>query len=109
MPDDDDRDEQSDVTLLARMAQGDQEALHDLYARYRGPVWRYVSRLLNEDTTLTEEVTQDVFVGIWRHAAAFRAEASPATWLFRIARHCALNARRNLARRLRGRVAHRGR
>jgi hypothetical protein len=35
--DDDDRDERSDVALLSRMAQGDQQALQELYARYRGP------------------------------------------------------------------------
>src|SRR6476620_6559391 len=98
--DDYDRDDLSDVALLSRTAQGDQHALQELYARYRGPVWRYVWRLVNDDASLADEVTQDVFIAVWRQAATFRAEASPATWLFRIARHRALNARRNLARRL---------
>ena len=100
---DDDRDDLSDVALLSRMAQGDdQQALQELYARYRRPVWRYIWRLVNDDPNLADEVTQDVFVAAWRQAATFRAEASPATWLFRIARHRAINARRNLARRLEG-------
>ena len=98
----DDRDDLSDVALLSRTAQGDKQALQELYARYRGPVWRYVWRLVNDDPNLADEVTQDVFIAVWRQAATFRAEASPATWLFRIARHRAINARRNLARRLEG-------
>ena len=95
-------DEQSDVTLLIQMARGDQQALQQLYARYRGSLWRYIWRLVNEDAHLADEVTQDVFVAVWRQAATFRAEATPATWLFRIARHRALNARRDLARRVEG-------
>lgn len=94
--------EQSDVTLLIQMARGDQQALQQLYARYRGSLWRYIWRLVNEDAHLADEVTQDVFVAVWRQAATFRAEAAPATWLFRIARHRALNARRDLARRVEG-------
>ena len=83
-------DEQSDVTLLIQMARGDQQALQQLYARYRGSLWSYIWRLVNEDAHLADEVTQDVFVAVWRQAATFRAEATPATWLFRIARHRAL-------------------
>jgi|SoiMethySBSTD1v2_1073268.scaffolds.fasta_scaffold1486773_1 RNA polymerase sigma-70 factor, ECF subfamily len=98
-------DAHSDVTLLIQMARGDQQALQQLYARYRGPLWRYIWRLVNEDAQdahLADEVTQDVFVAVWRQAATFRAEATPATWLFGIARHRALNARRDLARRVEG-------
>ena len=95
-------DAHSDVTLLIQMARGDQQALQQLYARYRGPLWRYIWRLVNEDAHLADEVTQDVFVAAWRQAATFRAEATPATWLFRIACHRALNARRDLARRVEG-------
>ena len=94
--------EQSDTTLLIQMARGDQQALQQLYARYRGSLWRYIWRLVNEDAHLADEVTQDVFVAVWRQAATFRAGATPATWLFRIARHRALNARRDLARRAEG-------
>jgi RNA polymerase sigma-70 factor (ECF subfamily) len=95
-------DQQSDVTLLERMAQGNQQAFQQLYARYRGSLWRYIWHLIDEDASLADEVTQDVFVAAWRQATTFRAEAATATWLFRIARHRALNARRDLARRVEG-------
>jgi RNA polymerase sigma-70 factor, ECF subfamily len=95
-------DQQSDVALLLQMARGDQQALQQFYARHRAPLWRYIWRLVNEDGSLADEVTQDVFAAAWRQAATFRAEASPAAWLFRIARHRALNARRDLTRRAEG-------
>ena len=46
----DNRDDRDDAALLSRMAQGDdQQALQELYARYRGPVWRYIWRLVNDE------------------------------------------------------------
>jgi hypothetical protein len=40
--------EHSDTTLLLQMARGDQQALQQLYARYRGSLWRYIWRLVDD-------------------------------------------------------------
>ncbi len=89
-----------DRALLARMALGEQAALQQLYARYRPRLWRYLAQQLARDNGLVEEVLQGVFVAVWRQAASFRGEARVATWLFHIARHRALNARRDASRRI---------
>jgi len=102
---DDSLDGLDERALVARIACGDQAALQQLYAAYRPRLWRFLYQQLGGDAGLVEEVLQDVFVGVWRHAGDFRGEARVATWLFRIARHRALNARRDAGRRRADRLA----
>jgi RNA polymerase sigma-70 factor (ECF subfamily) len=87
-------------TLLARIAQGDQDALKCLYAVYRLRLWSYLWRQLDRDAGWTEELVQDVFLAVWRSAGSYRGQAQVATWLFRIAHNLAANARRARARRI---------
>lgn len=87
-----------DATLLARIASGEQEALKLLYARYRPRLWSYLLSQFGRDAERTEEVLQDIFVAIWRHAATFRGTAQVATWIFRIAHNQARNAQVSAAR-----------
>jgi RNA polymerase sigma factor (sigma-70 family) len=46
------------------------------------------------DETLAEDLLSDVFLDVWRQAAAFEARSSVSTWLLAIARYKALSARR---------------
>lgn len=85
--------------LLRRVAAGDQHALRDLYAEYRPRLWGYLFHQLDGDAGWTEELTQDVFVAVWRSAGTYRGDAQVATWLFRIAHNLAANARRARDRR----------
>jgi RNA polymerase sigma-70 factor (ECF subfamily) len=88
-----------DRTLMERIAAGDAEALHALYATYHARPWRYLWHALAGDAALVEEVVQDVFVAVWRAAATYRGTAQVATWLLQIAHHRATNARRDRDRR----------
>jgi RNA polymerase sigma-70 factor, ECF subfamily len=84
-----------DQDLLIQIAHGDQDALDGLYARYRLRIWRYLGQHLANDALWVEEVMQDVWLGVWRSARSFRAEAQVATWIFRIAQHCIQKAWRD--------------
>jgi|GEM_PF-306824 RNA polymerase sigma-70 factor (ECF subfamily) len=84
-----------DRTLLAQIAAGQEEALRQLYASYRPRLWRFVYQQVHGDGELTNTVLQDVFLAVWRAAGSYRGEATVATWLFRIARNIAGNARRS--------------
>jgi len=64
-----------------------------LFARHRLAVYRWLVRLLR-DEALAEDLLSEVFLDVWRQAAAFEARASVSTWLLAIARHKALSARR---------------
>jgi RNA polymerase sigma-70 factor, ECF subfamily len=62
-----------DATLMALVVQRDQEALRELYNRYGGVVTGLARRILG-DVSLAEDITQDVFVHLWRTAERFNAE-----------------------------------
>jgi RNA polymerase sigma-70 factor, ECF subfamily len=83
----------SDETLIERIATGDQLAMRTLFARHRVMLYRWVRRIV-DDEALAEDLLSEVFLDVWRQAAAFEARSSVSTWLLAIARHKALSARR---------------
>ena len=83
----------SDQQLIERIAQGDQLAMRTLVARHRVMLYRWLRRLVR-DETVAEDLLSEVFLDVWRQAAAFEARSSVATWLLAIARHKGLSARR---------------
>jgi RNA polymerase sigma-70 factor (ECF subfamily) len=86
-----------DLALLAQIASGQEDALRQLYATYRPRLWRFISQQTYGNSELTNTVLQDVFLAVWRTAGSYRGDATIATWLFRIARNIASNARRGAA------------
>jgi RNA polymerase sigma-70 factor (ECF subfamily) len=87
----------SDVKLLARLREGSSQAFEELIEAYQGPVFGFVYRLL-EDPTEAPDVTQEVFLKVYRKLGDFRAECSLKTWIYRIAIHEASNRRRWFSR-----------
>src|SRR6266436_6719334 len=83
----------SDEMLIRRIAEGDQLAMRTLFGRHRVALYRWLLRLVG-DETLAEDLLSDVFLDVWRQAASFEARSSVSTWLLAIARHKALSARR---------------
>ena len=65
-------------------------ALRELYSKYGGSVFGRCSYLL-KDRSKAEDAMQDVFAKALTHLAEFRSEASPLTWLMKIATHHCLN------------------
>ena len=86
-------DAASDESLIKRIAGGDQLAMRTLYARHRIPIYRWLLRIVR-DETVAEDLLSDVFLDVWRQAASFKGRASVSTWLLAIARYKALSARR---------------
>lgn len=71
----------------------DREHLKELYRRYGGAVFGRCLYLLKERTA-AEDAMQDVFARALAHWSDFRTDASPITWLFKIATHHCLNLQR---------------
>lgn len=65
-------------------------ALRELYTRYGGSVYGRCAYILG-DRTKAEDAMQDVFAKALGHWSDFRNDASPLTWLTRIATHHCLN------------------
>jgi len=83
----------SDDMLIARIAGGDRLAMQTLFARHRTPVYRWLLRLVGNET-VAEDLLSDVFLDVWRQAGRFQARSAVSTWLLAIARFRALSARR---------------
>ena len=64
--------------------------LRELYTTYGGSVYTRCRYLL-KDATKAEDALQEVFARALTHGGDFRAEASPLTWLMKIATHHCLN------------------
>lgn len=69
-------------------------ALQELYAKYGGSVFGRCQYLL-KDRNNAEDAMQDVFAKAISNYSSFRAEASPLTWLMKIATHHCLNLLRS--------------
>ena len=91
-------EDRSDEKLMAQLADGQPEALGPLHSRYAALVFGLVARSLDRDAA--EEISQEVFLAVWRHAATFDpARGSFRTWLTRIAQTRVLNEVRRRGRR----------
>lgn len=86
-----------DAALMKRVTQGDQRAFEELVEKYKQPVFNMIYRTL-PDATEAEDLTQTVFVQVYKAAAKYRVEAKFSTWLFTIARNLCLNEIRRRSR-----------
>ena len=86
--------------VLAAARNGDVGAFEELVRIYQADIWRLCFHLLGSHTA-ADDVTQDAFVRAFRFLPRFRGEAKFSTWLFSIARNCALDEIRRAGRRRR--------
>ena len=76
---------------MARVAAGDRAALRDVYDATRAKLFGVVVRILS-DRSESEDVLQEVYLTVWRRAAAFDPErASASAWLTAVARNRAID------------------
>jgi RNA polymerase sigma-70 factor (ECF subfamily) len=79
------------VSLMQRVQEGDDAAFASLYDELAGAVFGTVKRVLR-DPAMSEEVTQEVFVELWRTAARFDPErGGVSTWAITLARRRAVD------------------
>jgi len=83
----------SDEVLIGRIASGDRLAMQVLFARHHVRVFRFVLRLVRDETA-AEDLISDVFLDVWRQAGRFEGRSAVSTWLLAIARFKALSAMR---------------
>ena len=82
---------QDDVRLIKRIAQDQSDALNELYDLYNRLVFSVAFAIVG-DQNVAEEITLDVFVQVWKHAATYQPDrAKVSTWLIAITRHHAID------------------
>ncbi len=69
--------------LVERAKARDEAAFEQLYHRYKRMVYTLTYRMTHEVSS-AEDLTQEVFVLVWRKIGTFRGEASFSTWLYRL-------------------------
>ena len=90
--------------MLQDLQRGAPQAFERLLDQYQQPVYRFVCGLL-EDPADAPDVTQEVFVKVFRKVGEFRGDASLKTWIYRIAINEASNRRRWFARHRKNEVS----
>jgi RNA polymerase sigma-70 factor (ECF subfamily) len=92
-----------DAALMLRYRDGDLRAFEILYARYKGPLYRYLQRQCHD-----AQIAGDLFQEVWSKVIASReryeVKAQFNTWLFRIAHNCAVDHFRRSGRQHAGRM-----
>jgi RNA polymerase sigma-70 factor, ECF subfamily len=92
----------NDAALVRAVAAGDRPALADLYDRHAGSVYGMAVSILR-DTSLAQDVTQEVFVRLWMRARTFDSRRGTAlAWLVSVARNLAIDELRRQRRRVEG-------
>jgi RNA polymerase sigma-70 factor (ECF subfamily) len=89
-----------DVALMLRVQGGDEAAFQELFRKFSPRVLQYARRFVGSDAQ-AEEVTQDVFVQIFRFRYRYRPQSRLSTWVFTIATNLCLNELRRPERHLR--------
>jgi len=92
MPHSDERD----IELMQRAAAGDRGAFDEIVERHAPSMYRFASAIASSPTA-AEDALQDAFLGAWRGAKSFRAEAPVRNWLIRIVRNAVYRQHRHRA------------
>jgi RNA polymerase sigma-70 factor, ECF subfamily len=85
----------SEDNLLRSIARGDRHAFEELYRIYYRRLARYLSTRIPPSHS-ADEIIDDTFMVVWRHAGEFRHQSQVSTWIFGITCRVALKSlRRN--------------
>ncbi len=92
-----------EAAVVEQLKAGSEEAFAWLISRYQQPLYSLIYRVLPNPGDAAD-ITQEVFVKVFRGIGHFHGEASLRTWIYRIALHEALNQRRWWSRHQRQQV-----
>jgi RNA polymerase sigma-70 factor, ECF subfamily len=82
-----------DRELMARIGRADKVALETLFLRHQTQVFRFIQRIVRNEA-VAEELTNDVFLGVWLHAQSYEGRSSVMTWILTMAHNRAISALR---------------
>ena len=84
--------------LVRRAQEGESRAFELLYQKYVGRVYALCLRMTSNPTQ-SEDLTQDVFVQVWKKIGSFEFKSAFATWLHRVAANVTLGFLRSTGKR----------
>ena len=88
-----------DKELIDIAIQGREDTFEELVRRYQKPIASYVYRMLNDyDASL--DVTQEVFIKVYKSLERYSSDYKFSTWLYRIAHNAAIDYIRRNSKKL---------
>lgn len=72
--------------FFARFRSGDELVFTKIYSKFKRPVFRYISMRVG-DLAVAEEITQDVFLKVYRFREQYDPTRAFSSWLWTIARN----------------------
>ena len=87
-----------DYALMTRIGTGDHAAFRQLVERHQNAVIGTVAKMLGNASD-AEDISQQVFLRIWKHARRYRPDAKFTTYLFTITRNLVFNETRRRSRK----------
>ena len=91
-------DKESDEYMMLAFQRGDERAFELLVKRYKNKILNYIYRYTG-DYSSSEEITQEVFIRVYRSKERYEIKAKFNTFIYRIAMNLAYNEVRNRNRR----------
>jgi len=83
-------EEKDDKAIIYEYIKGDQKALEFLVKRYLKPIYSFVYRNIG-DVEAAEDVTQEVFVKVWKNIRKFDLNKDFKPWIFQIAKNASID------------------
>jgi RNA polymerase sigma-70 factor, ECF subfamily len=84
----------TDADVMLRVKDGDDAAFEYLVVKFRRPMLSFMYRMAR-NSSVAEELVQEIFLRVYRSRATYNAEAKFSTWLYRIATNLAVNHARD--------------
>ncbi|TVY01057.1 RNA polymerase sigma factor [Paenibacillus cremeus] len=88
----------TDEQLIDFVRQGDERAYRVLMERHQKYIYTLIYRMIDHRET-AEDLTQEVFIKLYRSLANFRGESQFTTWLYRLTVNLVTDYRRSQKRR----------
>lgn len=85
--------QREEASIVSELKAGSEEAFSWLVGKYHQPIFSLIVRTI-PDRAEAADITQDVFIKVYRGIGGFHGEASLRTWIYRIALHEVSNQRR---------------
>lgn len=84
---------QNDQILIDRFCSGDQTAFYDLVGRYKKKIY-HLAYDITGDHHEAEDISQEVFMKVFRSLETFRRDAKMSSWLYQIAVNTSIDSLR---------------
>lgn len=85
--------DKTDKELIAEYAAGDEEAFKTIVTRYLKPLYNFIYRLTGKQEE-ADDITQEVFVKLWKNIKKYNPDQNFKPWLYKITRNTTIDWQR---------------